>query len=446
MSLTLGSERSERPTLNHGRELFGDWADTWLATIANRKPKTRESYESIVHKHLRPRFGKAPIGAIDYPIVLAYVADLRQAGVEQLAALAGKVSHGPGRVRLGEDLAGQAAWLVADRVGRAEGPMPAFDPSGLMSRDRWRTAVDVRRSAAGVLAALSFAVGVELTSSPLPRHDLVDDREVRPGRRNYLAPADVRGLPLGMWVEAGPYKRAEWLARGVAGAIGVGAFMRVNDRSYLAVYETKSGAMWRLETTGRGSHLGLVGHGESDSVDDAKRAVTTALAERFPEAAAAIDAVTTNRVVSGRFGWSAPPDGRDDRTQHRQYDQRVTAMVTPGPGGRWQTWVTVDGRQRQGPYAPDATAARTAADGLARGALLELSIRQWQPRFSIVSKLRERWWGDQRKWWARSRAAAPSRSHRLPARVRWKISRWKPTAMVLRPAISATRGSSSARA
>ena len=33
-----------------------------------------------MHKHLRPRFGKAPIGAIDYPIVLAYVADLRQAG------------------------------------------------------------------------------------------------------------------------------------------------------------------------------------------------------------------------------------------------------------------------------------------------------------------------------------------------------------------------------
>jgi hypothetical protein len=48
-------------------------------------------------------------------------------------------------------------------------------------------------------------------------------------------------------------------------------------------------------------------------------------------------------------------------------------MVAPGPGGRWQTWVSVDGRQRQGPYAPDADAARTVADGLARGALLELA-------------------------------------------------------------------------
>ncbi len=65
---------------NRGRELFGDWAEAWLATTANRKPKTRESYESIVNKHLRPRFGRAPIAAIDYPTVLAYVAELRDAG------------------------------------------------------------------------------------------------------------------------------------------------------------------------------------------------------------------------------------------------------------------------------------------------------------------------------------------------------------------------------
>lgn len=292
---------------------------------------------------------------------------------EQLVVLAGRVSHGAGRVRLSDDLAAQAGWLVADRVGRSVGPMPGFDPSSLLSRERWQTAVDVRRAVDRVLGAVSFAVGVELTSSPLPRHDLVDDREVPAGRRNYLAPADLRGLPMGVWVESGPYKRAEWLARGVAGAVGVGAFMRVNDRSYLAVYETKGGAMWRLETTGRGAHLGLVGQGESDSLDTGKRDVGAALAERFPDAAAAIDAVTTNRVVSGNFGWTALPEGRDDRTQHRVFDERITAMIAPGPGGRWQTWLNVEGRQRQGPYAPDATAARTIADGLARGALLELS-------------------------------------------------------------------------
>lgn len=54
---------------DRGRELFGDWADKWLATTADRKPKTRETYESIVRKHLMPRFGRAPIGSIDYPTV-----------------------------------------------------------------------------------------------------------------------------------------------------------------------------------------------------------------------------------------------------------------------------------------------------------------------------------------------------------------------------------------
>ena len=293
--------------------------------------------------------------------------------IEQLSMLAAKVPHGPGRVRLSEELAAQAGWLVADRVGLASGPMPAFDPSGLMSRDRWQTAVDVRRSVGQLLGAVSFAIGVELTRSPLPRHELVDDREVSAGRRNYLAPADLRALPLGVWVEAGPYTRAEWLARGVAGATGVGAFLRVNDRSYLAVYESKAGAMWRLETTGRGAHLGLVGEGVSDSLAEAKTAVREVLAERFPEATRSIDSVSVGRVASASFGWAALPEGRDDRTQHRVFDNRVSAMVSPGPGGRWQTWIAVDGRQRQGPLEADAESARLVADGLARGALMELA-------------------------------------------------------------------------
>ena len=293
--------------------------------------------------------------------------------VEQLSTLAAKVPQGAGRVRLNEELSAQAGWMVAERIGLASGPMPAFDPSGLLSRDRWQTAVDVRRSVGQVLSAVSFALGVELTRSPLPRHDLVDDREVPAGRRNYLAPADLRALPLGMWVEAGPYTRAEWLARGVAGATGVGAFLRVNDRSYLAAYESKAGAMWRLETTGRGAHLGLVGEGIADSLNEAKAAVRDALAHRFPDAARGIDASAAGRVLSGAFGWAALPDGRDDRTQHRSFDDRVSAMVCPGPGGRWQTWVTVDGSQRQGPLAADAEAARTVADALARGALMELA-------------------------------------------------------------------------
>ena len=64
-----------------GQELFGDWAGKWLTTIGDKKPKTRESYESIVNKHLVPRFARVPLGAIDYPVVLAFVADLQGAGL-----------------------------------------------------------------------------------------------------------------------------------------------------------------------------------------------------------------------------------------------------------------------------------------------------------------------------------------------------------------------------
>jgi hypothetical protein len=163
------------------------------------------------------------------------------------------------------------------------------------------------------------------------------------------------------------------MARGVPGANGVAAFLRVNDRSYLAAYETRGGAKWRLETTGRGAHRGIVGEGEAEDLATAKQAVSEALAERFPEAARSVESTVAGRVLSPAFGWVALPGGRDDRTQQRTFDDRVTAMVSPGPGGRWQTWVSVDGSQRQGPLASTDADARTVADGLARGALMELA-------------------------------------------------------------------------
>ncbi|MCU1390662.1 MAG: hypothetical protein JWL72_4000 [Ilumatobacteraceae bacterium] len=291
----------------------------------------------------------------------------------QLGALAGMVWHGSGRVRLDETLRAQAGWLVASRAGRAQGPMPAFDPVSLSSRERWRTLVDVRHAAGQVLSAVSFALETDLTASMLPRHTAVDDRTVVPGRRNYLAPADVRELPVGVWVEAGPYTKGEWLSRGIGGASGRGAFMRVNERSYLAAYETRAGAMWRLETTGRGAHNGLVAEGTSDSLQEAKDGARQALADRYPAIAESVDTGAGSHVVSPAHGWVPLPNGRDARTEQRTFDERVAAMVTPGPGGRWQTWTCVDGTNRQGPLASDSTAAKDIADGLARGALMELA-------------------------------------------------------------------------
>ncbi|MEP7113018.1 MAG: hypothetical protein ABI862_07120 [Ilumatobacteraceae bacterium] len=39
-----------------GLELFGELAGKWLTTIGDKKPKTGESFESIVTRHFLPRF------------------------------------------------------------------------------------------------------------------------------------------------------------------------------------------------------------------------------------------------------------------------------------------------------------------------------------------------------------------------------------------------------
>ena len=306
---------------------------------------------------------------------------------EQLVVLAGRVPLGPNRGRLGNELAEQAAWLVADRVGMAKGPLVQFDPRTLDARDRWRAVVDVRHAAALLIDGVSHALGVELSRSPLPRHEIVDDRVVAPGRRNYLAPSDVRALPLGVWIEAGPYTRAEWMARGVAGAVGVAAFLRVNERSYLAAYETKGGALWRLETTGRGAHQGLVGEGTADDLVSAKRAVREALAERFPDVAQAIEPGLGAPVVSPGAEWSVLPGGRDDRTEQRVFDEYVTAIVSPGPGGRWEAWISVAGEQRQGDLSATSAEAKELAESLARGALMERAVLNPEQADQLVHDL-----------------------------------------------------------
>jgi integrase len=79
-SVETDLNRGEWIDPKRGQELFETWAEKWLATTADRKPKTRESYESILSKHLLPRFGDVPIASIDYPLVLSFIAELQQAG------------------------------------------------------------------------------------------------------------------------------------------------------------------------------------------------------------------------------------------------------------------------------------------------------------------------------------------------------------------------------
>lgn len=257
----------------------------------------------------------------------------------QLASVAERVPPGAGRVKLGGALAQQAGWLAADRVGLAVGAMPGFDPSELPARERWRTLVDVRHATGMLIDGVSHAIGVDLAASPLPRHELVDDRTVAAGRRNYLAPSDLRSMPLGTWVETGPYSRAEWLARGVAGAVGTAEFMRVNERSYLAVYDTKNGAMWRLETTGRGPHAGLVHDGIADTRDDARTAAQTALRDRFPEIADFIDRHPSATTTTTRHAAQLTLDAGAPVVSPQRANQLVSDAAT---NGAWDRSVLVE--------------------------------------------------------------------------------------------------------
>jgi hypothetical protein len=291
----------------------------------------------------------------------------------QLAVLASRVPMGRSRPSLAPPLADQAGWLVASRVGRAVGPMPGFDPGLLQPRERWQTLVDVRLAVDRVTRAVSAAVGVELSASPLPRWGVGDDRDVAPGRRNYLSRADLAQLPMGVWVEAGPYTNAEWAARGRPAAVGRGAFLRATERSYLAVYETTGGARWALETIGSGAHRGLVAEGDARSLTEGKDDARAALRDRFPQVAVAVDTSVGAPVASPQMGWAPLPDGRDERTLCRVFDERVAAIIAPGPGGRWGTWSVVDGNVAQGPLAPTADAAKLLAEGVASMALVKLA-------------------------------------------------------------------------
>lgn len=63
-----------------GRQVFSVWAEKWSATTTHLKPKTRESYDSILRNHLLPEFGNRAVASIDHAEVLAYLSGLTNDG------------------------------------------------------------------------------------------------------------------------------------------------------------------------------------------------------------------------------------------------------------------------------------------------------------------------------------------------------------------------------
>ena len=329
-----------------GEITLAELGEQWIDEHPSLRPRTREVYCSILKLHIRPGLGEIQLNELSPSVVRRWHATLTKAGKLSQPTIAKcyRVLHAMLQTALADELIVRNPCVVKGAsVDRCEERPVA----SLAEVKALAVAVDERYRALILTATLT---GMAHARRRPPHHgparslgvacggsrsdgvaNAVPRTRRRPlrcrGRRNYLAPADLREMPVGVWVEAGPYSRSEWLARGVAGAAGVAGFQRVNDRSYLAVYETKTGAMWRLETTGRGAHTGLIHEGTADTLDTARAAARAALCDKFPEIAASLDHPSNGRVVSVERGWRPLPDGRDDRTEHRRFDDRVAAVL-----------------------------------------------------------------------------------------------------------------------
>jgi integrase len=64
----------------------GQWIDEWFAARTDLGPKTRERYEGIIHRHIRPRWGKVRLAAVRHADVQRWLSglDLAPASVRKV--------------------------------------------------------------------------------------------------------------------------------------------------------------------------------------------------------------------------------------------------------------------------------------------------------------------------------------------------------------------------
>jgi hypothetical protein len=292
-----------------------------------------------------------------------------------LADAAGWLRRSEKRPVLAPELRGQVAWLVADRVNRFDGAMPGFDPSGLAPRERWERMLDVLDPARKLTASLGLATGVDLCASPLPRMEIVDDRVVPAGHRRRLPAASLQALPIGKWVEVGPYTADEWAARGEQGS-GRGAFLRLNGCAYLAAVEHGDEATWRLDDIDTRTGFGQLASGTATSLDDAKRTAVTAMHDRYPVLSATPLVAIAGASRPGGV-WEPMAGSGRSAAEQRRLPCEVTIYVIPSSGGRWMPALNVGpgGDIERLPLVKGIDAARDAAETAGRRAVRGATLR-----------------------------------------------------------------------
>lgn len=277
----------------------------------------------------------------------------------------------------------QVAWLVADRVGMARGEMPAFDPEPFQPRDRWPILQNVLDTTRKLTGALGIAVGVDLTSSPLPRMEIVDDRAVPAGSRRRLPAASLANLPLGRWEQLGPYTTDEWASRGERGA-GLGAYLRLDASAYLVAIEDGDSATWRLEDGPASTGRALEAQGEASSLAEARDDALTAVRHRYPELAERNGGLPEDRGTGRVLRTSQPPGAGDEwhqipgegntSAQQRHLSAGVTVFAFPGPGGKWLPALQTSDGLTHLPYTRSLDDAQDTAERAGRRAALLASL------------------------------------------------------------------------
>lgn len=157
-----------------GRETFGECASRWVPTIAGLTPKTRESYESILRRHLLPRLEDIPINRIDHPTVVALIAELTSTG-----AGAGTVRNIRDVLRLVLELARRSGAIKVNPVEGVKAPKKPLGQMVFLNADEIMTLAD------------------EVTRPPIKRGGGENRRRTYPERGLYVRFAGFSGLRSG---------------------------------------------------------------------------------------------------------------------------------------------------------------------------------------------------------------------------------------------------------
>jgi integrase len=64
-----------------GRITFGEYAEAWLESRADLKPKTRHQYQALMRKHITPTWRTVPLAKITFENLTRWVSQLSQAGL-----------------------------------------------------------------------------------------------------------------------------------------------------------------------------------------------------------------------------------------------------------------------------------------------------------------------------------------------------------------------------